>query len=467
VCALSDFLFFGFDGLERKLKRDLRHLHIRGGEPRVSIVDGAVYVPEEVSGRERSRSGEIGTSLSPSPSLSVVDEREVDEEVVYLGWLFNHYGHFLMQSLARTWVLPQVDASRRVIFHHPSLTRWQPTGWALRMLELFGVPPQRILTLDVPRRVRRMIVPEPLFEPRGIAEDHSVRAHEAMARPYQAVAERIAGDVRPSSQPVYLSRRLLPPSQRTIVGEDDLEAVLREHGFRIVHTETMSIEEQVRLVNAHTDIVSTAGSAVHNVLFALHGPRLHLLTNAHRFSPDYLLYARISGAPTTFINCLNTAEQKMYTEAHKLTPHLLDMPTLVAYLDQQGFLTTPVAIDQVGSAEERQARYQEAWLYGYLRALRLREVLPPEIEQEALRLASSSWPVSLALAWYYVRREESQADSLARQFADLAATETENDRLAHYRAEVAEMASTLTRRCSPETATRLADVASGRFHITL
>jgi capsular polysaccharide biosynthesis protein len=465
--ALSpgDFSFFGLDGHQRKIANELRRVHLRGSEPEVSTVDGAVYLPEELSGRMSARRGELGHSLPHSSPL--VYEREVDEEVVYLGWLFNHYGHFLMQSLARTWVLPQVDSSSKVLFHHPSLTRWQPKGWALRMLENFGVPPERILTLNVPTRVHRMIVPEPLFEPRGIAEDHTVRAHQAMARPYQAVAERIAGDVRPSSQPVYLSRRLLPPSQRTIVGEDDLEAVLCENGFRIAYTETMSFEEQVRLVNEHADIFSNAGSAAHNVLLSLHGPRLHLLTHAFRFSPDYYLYARVSGAPTTFINCLNTAGRKRYTQAHKQTPHLLDIPTIVAYLDQQGFLTKPMPVSLAGSTAERQTRYEEAWLYGYLRALHLRDALPLEIEQEAQRVASSSWPVSLVLAWHYVRRNAPHADSVARQFADLAATETDTNRLARYRSEVAEMASTLATRCSRNTATRLADVAIDRFQVAL
>jgi glycosyl transferase family 61 len=424
-------------------------------------MDDAVYVPEELAGKESVRRGEIAQRVSTSSPVAY--EREVDEEVVYLGWLFNHYGHFLMQSLARTWVLPQVDPALRVIFHHPSRAEWQPSGWTLRMLEAFGVPPERILTLDVPTRLRRMIVPEPLFEPRSTTEDHTVRAHEAMARPYQAVAERIASDVTPSDQPVYLSRRLLPPSQRTIVGEGDLEAVLRENGFRIAHPQTMSFEEQVRLVNAHADIISNAGSAAHNVLFARHQPRLHLLTNGHQFSPDYYLYATIAKAPTTFINCLSTGDRPNFPRSYKLTPHLLDVPTLMAYLEQCGFLTKPIPVDHAGSAAARQARYDEVWLYGYLRALRPRETPPPEIEQETLRLAFSSWPLSLALARYFAMFDRARADGLARQFAALAAAETDTDQLASYRAEVAEMAPILARRSSPETAANLVKVATDRF----
>jgi hypothetical protein len=212
----DDFSFFGFDNLNPWLERRLRQIHVRGGTPGVSIVDDAVYVPQEGTERKSARRGEIVQSLLESSAVAY--DREVDEEIVYLGSLFHHFGHFLMQSLARTWVLPDVSPSVRVVFDPTSSAWGQPTAWMLRMLEAFGVPPERLLVLNAPTRLRRLIVPEPLFEPRGSAHDHAVRAHEAMARPYQAVAERIAGDVTPSSQPVYLSRRLLPrPNARSLV----------------------------------------------------------------------------------------------------------------------------------------------------------------------------------------------------------------------------------------------------------
>jgi Glycosyltransferase 61 len=467
--ALSpgDFSFVGFDGLMEKIEQKLRQVAIRGGEPNVSIVDDALYMPDEQSGRERARRGEIAQSLSASSPVAY--DSAVDEEVVYLGWLFSHYGHFLMQSLARTWVLPQVDSSTRVIFDPPSRARGRFSSWVLRILEAFDIPPERILVLDGLTRVRRIIIPEPLFEPRGASPNGIVQAHEAMARPYQAVAERLAGDVTPSEQPVYLSRRLLSPSLRTIVGEDELEAVLRANGFRIAHTETMSFEEQVRLVNSHTDIVSNAGSAAHNVLFARHKPRLHLLTGCP-FSRDYFLYAHVSGAPTTFINCLGTAEWPMFERQRNLTPYLLDMPTLLAYLSQGGFLTKPIPAWPPSTSAARQAQYDEVWLYGYLRN-RNKKALPSQVEQEALRLAASSWSVSLALAWYYAAHDPAhdpgQVDGLTRQFATLVTAEPDLDRLARYRSEVEELAPTIVKRSSPGTAARLREVATDRFHLAL
>jgi hypothetical protein len=157
----------------------------------------------------------------------------------------------------------------------------------------------------------------------------------------------------------------------------------------------------------------------------------------------------------------------MFERQRNLTPYLLDLPTLGAYLAQQGFLTKPAPFDYAGSAAERQGRYNEAWLYGYLRNSNKRVTLPSEVEREAQRVASSSWPVSLALAWYYVRRDITSVDSLIRQFADLVVTETDMSRLARYRTEVAEIAPTLARWSGPDTAARLVKVAADCFDVAL
>src|SRR5215212_2729318 len=449
----DDFSYFGFDDPGREFKGRIRQVEIRGGTPGVSIVEDALIVPIDPTESKSAERREIGQIFLDSSGGA--NELELDEEVIYLGRLVDHFGHFLMQSLARTWFLTEVSPSVRVIFDLPSKASGQSPAWRPRILEDFGVPPERILVLNAPTRIRRLIVPEPLFAPRGSARDHVVRAHEAMARPYQAVAKRLAANTTPSEQPVYLSRRRLPPSQRTIVGEGVLEEVLRANGFRIAHTETMTFEDQVRLVNEHADIFSSAGSAAHNVLFALHAPRLHLLTNGSQFSPDYFLHAIIVGTPTSFINCLNTGERPRFKQAHKQTPHLLDAPKLLEYLDQRGFLTTPMPVWPDEYRAELQARYDEVWLYGYIRALNQSAALPADVEREAQRVASSSWTISLVLAHFYTRHDRQRGDELARQFAQLATAEPDRERLAMYRTEVADIMPILARRSSPGTATRL------------
>lgn len=458
---LSDFSFFGFDGQEQDLERHVQRVEIRGGAPGVTTLDDYVYVPmDQTPLLRRDREALARGAATPE---NVAPALTIDEDVVYLGWLFSHYGHFLMQSLARIWILSEVGPSVRVIFHAANPEQSQPTAWAQRILTAFGAPPDRILTLHEPARLRRLIVPDPLFSPRSVADDQTVRAHEAMARPYHEVAARIAGDARPSARPVYLSRRRLPSSQRLIIGEAQLEEVLRQQGFHIAYPETMTFEEQVRLINSHSDIFSNAGSAAQNVLFALHRPRLHLLTSGTQFSPDYFMHSTLVGSPTTFVNGLSTGGRANFPQARKLTPHMVDMPTSVAYLRQGGFLTAPPPEWTPQREEALQAEHDEAWLYGYVRIAGRKAPLPEQTEQEATRLAARSWPLSLALARYFIRHDTPRVDGLASQFAALASGEQDPERVRRFEREVRDMAPQLLRRCSPQTASIVQSVLHDRF----
>ena len=502
----ADFSFYGFGDSLRRVGRKVRSVGIRTGEPKVAVVEGAIFLPAESrqhSGQPKAFGGVVtakgwpvelaqvhrqGRTLGGSivAPVAVAPAREVDEEVVYLGPLFNHFGRVLLECLARVWYVKEVDPSVRVVFDYPNLADRTHQPWVLRILELFGIPASRILVLDAPTRVGRAFVPEPLFEQLSTA-------HRELIRPYREVAARIAADCRPSRQPVYLSRRLLSSRQRPIVGELELEDVLRENGFLVAHPETMTFDDQVRLFNGHADIVSSVGSAAHTVLFALNRPALHLLTHGDRIPTNYFLCSALAEAPTTFVNCLGTGGRPSFDAERKAekaegprserdtavlagagpqaTPQIPEMRTLTAYLEARGFLTKRLRASLAGRSPALRDQYDEAWLYGRIRksSAKRGSTLPPEVESEALGFAATSWPVSSILARYYVvaRRGASHVDAMAKQFAELAAAEFDVNRLVHYRDEVESMAARVARVCQSETADRLAEVLADRFRIDL
>jgi hypothetical protein len=341
----------------------------------------------------------------------------------------------------------------------------------------------RILALERPTRLRRAIVPEPLFE-------QLASAHVDMVRPFRQVAARIAGDVTMSSQPLYLSRRRLTSRERPVVGEPALEALLRENGFAIAYPETMTFEEQIRLINAHADIFSSVGSAAHTILFALGTPRLHLLAHRESISGNFFLCSAIADVPTTFVDCLGSGgraspkAERRNREADsdeipldnqtvdtvvgpQSVPQLLEWDRVVSYLDQTGFLASqsPSGMLDLDALATMKHRYDEAWLYTRLRltARRLGS-LSADLEREALDLASESWPISFVLAVYYAgAADNSSADTLANQFATLLDRETDGDRLAYYRGDIHELTGQLSAACQPATTNRLASILSERL----
>ena len=469
---LADFSWYGYDGLEAALREALGSLTIWTDPPTVRTVDDAIFVPataltpihfegalltasggpipEARQHRKRSRIGDLvlGDISSPAPSQPA---QVIDEEVVYLGWYIEHFGHFLLESTARMWVLDQIDPATKVVFHVERPFR--PDQPIARLLELFGVPHDRLLLLDAPTRLRRVIVPEPMYE-------LSHRAHERMAEVHRGVARAMDEPFGTFDQPIYLSRRLLPPSYRRLVGEEVLEDILRENGFLVVYPETMSLEDQIRIVNSHRDVFSDAGTACYLSLFSLRPNRLHLLTDGVPIL-DFLLAPRAAGAEVNFCNCLVGGHD--VTSSYR--PLLINFETVITYLDSLGLLSQRRRAALAPGPVDLRREYDETDWYARIRHPVSTETLPPDVETTAIAAAHDSWAISWVLARYFLRREPQRVDGLVAQFAELAAVERDFDRLARYRDDVADFYARLTRQCAPATVAAARQVLSDRFGI--
>lgn len=463
----DDFPLIGFDRLLTPLDEMLASVEIRHREPQAPVINDAVFVPamkvglhlfegalltadgqpiaQARSERRNSRMGDLTLGALSEPVVLEPGET-IEDEVVYLGWYFDHFGHFLLESLARTWVLPRLDPSVKFVFHRE---RPNPLGATTqRMLDLLGVTRDRILFLDRQTRLRRVIVPEPLYE-------ISHAAHTAMPRPYHQVARAVLGDDTDdiADQPLYLSRRLLSSRQRPIIGEFELEEVLRENGFLIAHPETMALEDQIRLVNRHKEIVTSAGSAAYLPLFALEPGRLHTLTTDLPFV-DYFMIPKVARIPASFVNCLAGGDR---LSQHYL-PQMAQMDVFAAYLDSLGMLKRTLRSSLTIQHADLKPAYDEAWLYKFLRHGMRTEHLSPEFDAEATKLAETSWPIAWTLARYWTRHAPDRVEPLVGHFMDLITVEADPARLMHYREDVAASVHQLLRHCSDETAAALNQV---------
>ncbi len=339
----DEFGFHGFTDLSEVRKR-ISGVGIRRSPLDVTIIDHAVFVPvtrtrktanpgpfafeggvvaddgrirDEVHLRRRGREAIGGLP----PDADITPLRDLDEDILYLGWFHPRYGHFLLETLARAWFLLQADPGLRVVFH--IMRDFQYDGSVAQILSAFGVGPERIVDLRVPTRVRRLIVPEAAYE-----LGHA--AHADAARPFQATARiMLDGPTSPTQQPVYLSRSKLPKKLRAIAGENELEDIFRARGIHIAYPEMLPFAEQVRLVNRHAHVITNDGSAAYNLLFALGRCSVHYLTDGAQV-PDYFLVPRLVGSFATFVDCLRPTA----LGPGRRTDLVLDLPVVIDYLDR-------------------------------------------------------------------------------------------------------------------------------------
>ena len=211
-------------------------------------IDGAVFDadlrPIEASLLTRTwRSGRI----SHHPDIAGLDlgsVERVEAPHLYGGYFFDHFGHFLLESLARTWAVEEVG---------PMPFAWAsgdpPNAWQREVLVLLG--------LDVPHAFprrptlfRRLVIPEPGYRIQG-------EFHPRHAR-------FLACDVPPdgTGERVWLSRTEAPLRHRSR-GEAALQEALEARGWRIVHPQRLTVAEQLRLLAGPGVVAGLEGSAFH------------------------------------------------------------------------------------------------------------------------------------------------------------------------------------------------------------
>jgi hypothetical protein len=222
----------------------------------------------------------------------------------------------------------------------------------------------------------------------------------------------------------------------------------------------MRFEDQIRLINQHTDIFTTVGSAVYNVLFALHRPRLHLLTSGVPRA-DYFLTPAVAETPTTFCNFLGRGGRAGINK----TPTIAEIPQCVDYLESTGFLKKRLRASLASQDRSLQNTFDESWYYAMVQDVPADETLAPDVERDALDLARTSWPLSLILAQYYQPRNDPRVDDLTRQFADLVSKEMDTGRLVKFYEDIESAAIDIVLSCAPDVAELLTSVLSDRFLI--
>lgn len=479
------FSFVGFGALTRAEQRKISRLTLRAGPRELTVVDNAIFDPGagDDAGKASRFSGGVfdaegaaiaaagvqrkGGKVFGGPlHRSSVDLVPIAEDVIYLGPLYNHYGRVLLETLARAWYVNEPEAvNQRVIVSTANAAQHDMAPWLAPLLDAFGVPAERLYPTPRLSQFRRITVPEPLFE-----QLHA--AHSQMIEPYHRVALAGVREAPTTEQPVYLSRRGLSSRQRPVIGEAEVEEILRASGVRIVYPETLPLTAQVQIFNTHRDILSPVGSAAHTVLFATNQPRLHLIASRDDIPANYFLCSALAGAPTTFVNCVMSAGQASDDEPEpgearrgssgrgadpysglQSRPQKVDLEPFVEYLRSQGFLRQSYRPLSSGDQARMDARFDEAWAYARVRkAAGKSSVLADDIEAQIVQQSATSWPVSLMLAHYFSRRgDAARTRELVLQFLDLLAAEHDEERLRYFHEDVMSIAQRLKRKSDPTT----------------
>ncbi|MGH7257117.1 MAG: glycosyltransferase 61 family protein, partial [Nitrospiraceae bacterium] len=334
--------------------RRLHPLRIVVGDPMVTIHSGGIIVRGKALRTSKSppllyrggaytrgqeiiahscttRTAEARCIVGDAPDMPPRPRRNVSKRVIYGGFVFEHFGHLLLEGLARLWGARLIDNKLPIYVQCAGPTLSQV---ARKLLELAGLAKQ-VHVVGRDTSFDSVVVPEPAFVVQ-------YKAHKAFKEMYLRITDRVLGSspVDTTDQPLYLSRTGLPPDVRSLFGESILEDVLRRNGVHIVHPERLDLAEQIYLINRHRVVLGPIGTAFHLLLFSrLANEATYFCTDSPNLS--YGLCDVLNGTRAEYV-CVAARRPPFHHGRFKRAaayPEILNIDACLAHLRDRGYIT--------------------------------------------------------------------------------------------------------------------------------
>lgn len=175
-----------------------------------------------------------------------------NEPFIYGGFIFKHYGHFLVETLSRIWAI--TNSGKKILWvADPSTSRF--TRYQKEIFDLIGIEEKRHHVLQNPTKFLDLEIPTVGAVLPSLY--HPMHANELAIYPFQTPK---------SGRRVWLSRSRLNDIKSKAVNEAIFEDVLVRQGWIILHPQEMSVKDQLFELSDAEIISGFDGSAFHTLM---------------------------------------------------------------------------------------------------------------------------------------------------------------------------------------------------------
>ena len=234
----------------------------------------------------------VNQQMTVTPEIA--DATCSESDLVYVGEIFAHFGHFLTQTLSRFWYLRE-RPSARLLFHSMFNTaQLFSFEFIAQIFHALGLRQEQFVRFEVPTLVRGLTVPYPSFEEMHFA--HQI--HGECLREVGAFFTK--GDVRADDRPLYLSKTRIDVGVNCIVNEQEIEDELARRGVRIAHTENLSMSQQIEILRRHRTLLGTVGSHFHSTVMLQEGHRIVGLNVIETLNANFQVLDKLCGNEASY-----------------------------------------------------------------------------------------------------------------------------------------------------------------------
>ncbi|WP_170866029.1 glycosyltransferase family 61 protein [Rhizobium sp. NFR03] len=183
---------------------------------------------------------------------SAGDVVSIDRALYVCGGIYDNYYHWLLFLIAR--INPDFLLGIDTIVTSQPNTEFQRTGLE-KLLKKYGLKAVYVRD-NVSLHVRELAVAQQF----GTA---GLDPHPVFMETFRNLKNELVDSTRPASERIYISRS--DASDRKLVNEREVEALVSRHGFTVVSLQGRSLQEQACLLHSANIIISPHGAGLTNI----------------------------------------------------------------------------------------------------------------------------------------------------------------------------------------------------------
>lgn len=202
---------------------------------------------------------------------------EIEGTVIYAGYLSNHWGHFLIDSMTRIYcALEDSYKDAKIAFLVDEGKAHQMITNIKRFFELLGIE-DRIVLINRVTKCEKIVIPEQAYQINGYYSEKYIRV-------FERVASAVDLDKYKTYDNVYFTRSRFSKAQSTEIGEEILVHIFEKNGFEIISPEHCSLDEQIAIIRKSKQLAGIIGTIAHNMLFANENQKMIILNKTYNLN---------------------------------------------------------------------------------------------------------------------------------------------------------------------------------------
>ena len=184
----------------------------------------------------------------------------INKTVIFLGFFYKHWGHFLLDSIGRLWISNELDVHEYYWVYLESDNQ-SIDGNYREFLEYLGFDMNKRIIIHDVSRFDSVIIPE-------VCRNNCYQHTDDYEKTFSRIILNSNFEEVEVPDKVYLSRQKFPEAISKERGEKNIQENYKKNGYTVFYPEELSLKKQIAIFQKTKEIVCINGTISLNFVFS-------------------------------------------------------------------------------------------------------------------------------------------------------------------------------------------------------